>query len=278
MLNCSPLNQGALRGAQRGLGADHCFRWLPRVGCQQEDLRARRDLCFSLYVAWVCLPLGIFLRQLWKGQPRPWQHWLRQLRPGSWDKDLPGLHDYSNYVVLHAALHILYIVYVYLSSMFMIFSCLWACVNFEIVIWYFCFFKTIVLMFFPCRRTRKLNAELANGRLAMMAIIGMLLSLCFESFLNDFDCFVSLCLRWLWADVTDIFWPEHTQTLWDALRRSATLRFFQDGLTGSAWGDWALYTDSPLRSGVKSPGYNTLPEWEKPKTGCSLRFVSELLS
>jgi len=23
--------------------------------------------------------------------------------------------------------------------------------------------------------------------------------------------------------------------------------FFQDGLTGSAWGDWSLYTDSPLR-------------------------------
>merc|ERR1711920_296967 len=46
-------------------------------------------------------------------------------------------------------------------------------------------------------RTRKLNAELANGRLAMMAIIGM---------------------------------------------------FFQDGLTGQAWGDWALYTDSPLRA------------------------------
>merc|ERR1719277_2143685 len=46
-------------------------------------------------------------------------------------------------------------------------------------------------------RTRKLNAEIANGRLAMMAIIGM---------------------------------------------------FYQDGLTGSAWGDWALYTDSPLRA------------------------------
>merc|ERR1712066_902338 len=45
-------------------------------------------------------------------------------------------------------------------------------------------------------RTRKLNAEIANGRLAMMAIIGM---------------------------------------------------FYQDGLTGSAWGDWSLYTDSPLR-------------------------------
>eukprot|EP00434_Breviolum_minutum_P000798 symbB.v1.2.000704.t1/scaffold40.1/size395337/8 len=48
----------------------------------------------------------------------------------------------------------------------------------------------------PEVRKRKLNAELANGRLAMMAIIGM---------------------------------------------------FFQDGLTGSAWGDWSLYTDSPLR-------------------------------
>jgi len=45
-------------------------------------------------------------------------------------------------------------------------------------------------------KKRKLQAELANGRLAMMAIIGM---------------------------------------------------FYQDGLTGSAWGDWGLYTDSPLR-------------------------------
>merc|ERR1719316_1045191 len=56
-------------------------------------------------------------------------------------------------------------------------------------------------------RTRKLNAELANGRLAMMAIIGM---------------------------------------------------FFQDGLTGQAWGDWSLYTDSPMRAfenelGVQDP-------------------------
>merc|ERR1712157_480964 len=53
----------------------------------------------------------------------------------------------------------------------------------------------------------KLSAEIANGRLAMMAIIGM---------------------------------------------------FFQDGLTGSAWGDWASYTDSPLRAfeselGVQAP-------------------------
>merc|ERR1712084_211573 len=56
----------------------------------------------------------------------------------------------------------------------------------------------------------KLAAEIANGRLTMMAIIGM---------------------------------------------------FFQDGLTGSAWGDWALYTGSPLRAfeselGVQAPvGY-----------------------
>ena len=59
----------------------------------------------------------------------------------------------------------------------------------------------------PAARASKLSAELANGRLAMMAIIGM---------------------------------------------------FFQDGLTGSAWGDWALYTASPLRAfeselGVQAP-------------------------
>merc|ERR1711988_887866 len=56
-------------------------------------------------------------------------------------------------------------------------------------------------------RKKKLSAEIANGRLAMAAIIGM---------------------------------------------------FFQDGLTGSAWGDWANYTDSPLRAfenetGVQPP-------------------------
>merc|ERR1712113_978127 len=56
-------------------------------------------------------------------------------------------------------------------------------------------------------KRKKLNAEIANGRLAMVAIIGM---------------------------------------------------FFQDGLTGSAWGDWDLYTASPLRAfegelGVQAP-------------------------
>merc|ERR1719433_338424 len=59
----------------------------------------------------------------------------------------------------------------------------------------------------PEQKTKKLQAEIANGRLAMMAIIGM---------------------------------------------------FFQDGLTGSAWGDWANYTNSPLRAfesefGVQAP-------------------------
>merc|ERR1712203_687630 len=59
----------------------------------------------------------------------------------------------------------------------------------------------------PEVKNKKLAAEIANGRLAMMAIIGM---------------------------------------------------FFQDGLTGSAWGDWANYTASPLRAfeselGVQPP-------------------------
>ena len=49
----------------------------------------------------------------------------------------------------------------------------------------------------PEARKSKLAAELANGRLAMMAIIEM---------------------------------------------------FFQGGLTGSAWGDWSLYTASPLKA------------------------------
>jgi len=63
---------------------------------------------------------------------------------------------------------------------------------------------------YPEVTARKRAVELANGRLAMMAIIGM---------------------------------------------------FFQDGLTGSAWGDWSVYTGSPLRAfenklGVQAPvGY-----------------------
>merc|ERR1719327_370816 len=29
--------------------------------------------------------------------------------------------------------------------------------------------------------------------------------------------------------------------------------FFQNGLTGQAWGDWSLYADSPLRAAAKAP-------------------------
>jgi len=72
------------------------------------------------------------------------------------------------------------------------------------------------------KKEKSLLAEINNGRLAMMAIIGM---------------------------------------------------FFQDGLTGGAWGDWANYTESPLRSGKMSPGFNSLPEYEKPLTGKITRNI-----
>ena len=55
----------------------------------------------------------------------------------------------------------------------------------------------------PAEKPEKLAAELANGRLAMMASIRM---------------------------------------------------FFQDGLTGSDWGDWTLYTALPLRAFVNELG------------------------
>merc|ERR1719247_444919 len=61
----------------------------------------------------------------------------------------------------------------------------------------------------PEARKTKLAAELANGRLAMVAIIGM---------------------------------------------------FFQDGLTGSAWGDWSLYTASPLRAFERSSPSQRAPQ------------------
>merc|ERR1712232_1174062 len=65
----------------------------------------------------------------------------------------------------------------------------------------------------PEVRAEKLAAELANGRLAMVAIIGM---------------------------------------------------FFQDGLTGSAWGDWANYVDSPLRATAAPAG----PDFSKELGVC----------
>ncbi|CAE8633895.1 unnamed protein product [Polarella glacialis] len=67
----------------------------------------------------------------------------------------------------------------------------------------------------PESKKRKLSSEIANGRLAMMAIIGM---------------------------------------------------FFQDGLTGSAWGDWSLYTASPLRAGESSTQLS-------PSTGSAIDII-----
>ncbi|KAL9970054.1 hypothetical protein ACROYT_G022368 [Oculina patagonica] len=77
----------------------------------------------------------------------------------------------------------------------------------------------------PEVKKTKLNAELANGRLAMMAIIGMF----FQSFGHSLGELVK-----------------------------CHLPSTQDGLTGSAWGDWANYTASPLRAfenelGVQAP-------------------------
>jgi len=55
--------------------------------------------------------------------------------------------------------------------------------------------------------------------------------------------------------------------------------FFQDGLTGSAWGDWALYTASPLRAfeselGVQAP----VGRWLRCKPGSSSHLCSVFLA
>merc|ERR1712060_563457 len=62
------------------------------------------------------------------------------------------------------------------------------------------------------KKEKSLLAEINNGRLAMVAIIGM---------------------------------------------------FFQDGLTGSAWGDWATYTASPLRAAAPAA-----PDFSKELGAC----------
>ena len=52
--------------------------------------------------------------------------------------------------------------------------------------------------------------------------------------------------------------------------------FFQDGLTGSAWGDWANYTDSPIRAFEADGGWTehhpTPPRKKKP-SGLLLRIL-----
>ena len=66
--------------------------------------------------------------------------------------------------------------------------------------------------------------------------------------------------------------------------------FFQDGLTGSAWGDWSLYTASPLRAAAEEsedeppkpppfdPSKQVLPsvsvEWEEAKWIWNLKCLT----
>jgi len=44
---------------------------------------------------------------------------------------------------------------------------------------------------------------------------------------------------------------------------SAQGMLFQDGLTGSAWGDWANYTDSPLRAFEGELGVQAPAPWQQ---------------
>merc|ERR1711933_19291 len=67
------------------------------------------------------------------------------------------------------------------------------------------------------KKEKSLLAEINNGRLAMVAIIGM---------------------------------------------------FFQNGLTGSAWGDWALYTESPLRAAAVKAAAAASPDFSKELGAC----------
>ena len=51
--------------------------------------------------------------------------------------------------------------------------------------------------------------------------------------------------------------------------------FFQDGLTGSAWGDWANYTDSPIRAFEADGGWtehHPTPRRKKKPSGLLLRI------
>ena len=89
----------------------------------------------------------------------------------------------------------------------------------------------------PAEKTKKLSAELANGRLAIDGHHRHVLSGG-----GIFSLLLLLYFRWLCS--------------FSCLCVAAV--FSQDGLTGSAWGDWANYTASPLRAfenelGVQDP-------------------------
>ena len=76
----------------------------------------------------------------------------------------------------------------------------------------------------PDVQKKKLNSELANGRLAMMAIIGMFFQDGLTGYLAKFCKAIPHPAPWL----SNAFQAPLQQ--------------------GSAWGDWANYTESPLRA------------------------------
>ena len=96
----------------------------------------------------------------------------------------------------------------------------------------------------PTAKKSKLNAELANGRLAMMAIIGMFFQDGLLLSMPDVKRFARCCklLNFLSHFCLILsHWLKHLEASW-----STDL-----GLTGSAWGDWSNYTDSPLRASTQ---------------------------
>ena len=85
---------------------------------------------------------------------------------------------------------------------------------------------------YPELRRKKLNAEIAIGRSAVTAIIGMFFQVGLTG--TSWDDWVLDT----GAEVAD-----------GGLAMMAVIGvFFEVGLTSSAWGDWALFTDSPLRA------------------------------
>ena len=144
----------------------------------------------------------------------------------------------------------------------------------------------------PEEKTKKLSAELANGRLAMMAIIGMFFQAhvsvkCASKFdelevdeMKGIDCQLDTpmikhdsCDHLLRSVTKKMYWGRRLSLfyivvciylctqyiyIYYTLKLIEPDNAVQDGLTGSAWGDWANYTASPLRAfenelGVQEP-------------------------
>ena len=107
----------------------------------------------------------------------------------------------------------------------------------------------------PEARKSKLAAELANGRLAMMAIIGMFFQVLGFQKLFGTNCYLQNVLLSIFKYVlAGLLNPtcsslsgKQLETL-DSKKCVCSCFTCEDGLTGSAWGDWSLYTASPLRA------------------------------